>query len=106
MKNQVFITFLVVFAIQIVAVDPEGSILAEPENLNKSDTTFYEVEVFTQRQCYKIIFLKLIKIQHSTKWRYLHRDSVKNFFFFKLIKIQHSTKWRYLHRDSVTKLFF
>ncbi len=30
---------------QIVAVDPEGSILAEPENLNKSDTTFYEVEV-------------------------------------------------------------
>lgn len=29
---------------KIVAVDPEGSILAEPENLNKSDTTFYEVE--------------------------------------------------------------
>jgi hypothetical protein len=38
------------FAIQIVAVDPEGSILAEPENLNKSDTTFYEVEVLLHRE--------------------------------------------------------
>lgn len=25
-------------------MDPEGSILAEPESLNKSDVTFYEVE--------------------------------------------------------------
>lgn len=29
---------------QIVGVDPEGSILAAPEELNKSDVTFYEVE--------------------------------------------------------------
>ena len=29
---------------QIVGVDPEGSILAEPEELNKTDVTFYEVE--------------------------------------------------------------
>uniref|UniRef100_A0A0L8H5R7 Cystathionine beta-synthase n=1 Tax=Octopus bimaculoides TaxID=37653 RepID=A0A0L8H5R7_OCTBM len=29
---------------QIIGVDPEGSILAEPEELNKTDTTFYEVE--------------------------------------------------------------
>ena len=29
---------------QIVGVDPEGSILAEPENLNKTDVNFYEVE--------------------------------------------------------------
>ncbi|XP_012269452.2 cystathionine beta-synthase [Athalia rosae] len=29
---------------KIVAVDPEGSILAEPEEINKSDVTFYEVE--------------------------------------------------------------
>ncbi|KAJ8958611.1 hypothetical protein NQ318_016332, partial [Aromia moschata] len=28
----------------IVAVDPEGSILAEPEELNKTNVTFYEVE--------------------------------------------------------------
>lgn len=30
--------------ITIVGVDPEGSILAEPESLNKSNVTFYEVE--------------------------------------------------------------
>lgn len=29
---------------KVVAVDPEGSILAEPEELNKTDTSFYEVE--------------------------------------------------------------
>lgn len=29
---------------KVVAVDPAGSILAEPEELNKTDTTFYEVE--------------------------------------------------------------
>ena len=29
---------------QIVGVDPEGSILAEPEDLNKTDKTHYEVE--------------------------------------------------------------
>ncbi len=28
----------------MVGVDPEGSILAQPEALNQSDTTFYEVE--------------------------------------------------------------
>lgn len=28
----------------IVSVDPEGSILAEPESLNKSDVSFYELE--------------------------------------------------------------
>ncbi len=32
------------FCVQIVAVDPEGSILAEPEELNKTDKTQYEVE--------------------------------------------------------------
>lgn len=30
--------------VQIVGVDPEGSILAEPEELNKTDKTQYEVE--------------------------------------------------------------
>jgi len=29
---------------KIVGVDPEGSILAEPENLNVTDTSYYEVE--------------------------------------------------------------
>ena len=29
---------------QVVGVDPEGSILALPEQLNQSDTSFYEVE--------------------------------------------------------------
>ena len=29
---------------QIIGVDPEGSILAEPEELNKTDKTQYEVE--------------------------------------------------------------
>lgn len=29
---------------KIVGVDPEGSILAVPEELNKTDTTTYEVE--------------------------------------------------------------
>lgn len=29
---------------QVIGVDPYGSILAEPENLNESETTFYEVE--------------------------------------------------------------
>lgn len=33
-----------VFCVQIVGVDPEGSILAEPEELNKTDKTQYEVE--------------------------------------------------------------
>lgn len=28
----------------IVGADPEGSILAQPENLNESNVTFYEVE--------------------------------------------------------------
>lgn len=30
--------------VQVVGVDPEGSILAEPEELNKTDKTQYEVE--------------------------------------------------------------
>ena len=29
----------------MVGVDPEGSILAEPENLNKTNVTYYDVEV-------------------------------------------------------------
>lgn len=29
---------------QIISVDPEGSILAEPEELNQTDKTQYEVE--------------------------------------------------------------
>ena len=29
---------------KIVGVDPEGSILAEPDNLNVTDTSYYEVE--------------------------------------------------------------
>lgn len=33
-----------VICVQIVGVDPEGSILAEPEELNKTDKTQYEVE--------------------------------------------------------------
>lgn len=30
--------------LQIIGVDPEGSILAEPEELNQTDQTVYEVE--------------------------------------------------------------
>lgn len=33
-----------VCCVKIVGVDPEGSILAEPEELNKTDKTQYEVE--------------------------------------------------------------
>lgn len=33
-----------VCCVQIVGVDPEGSILAEPNYLNKTDKTQYEVE--------------------------------------------------------------
>ncbi|KAK3106926.1 hypothetical protein FSP39_003170 [Pinctada imbricata] len=29
---------------KVIGVDPEGSVIAEPETLNKSDTSFYEVE--------------------------------------------------------------
>ncbi len=36
--------FTSLFLHQIVGVDPEGSILAEPEELNKTDKTQYEVE--------------------------------------------------------------
>ena len=32
------------FYIQIIGVDPEGSILAQPEDLNKTNVTMYEVE--------------------------------------------------------------
>lgn len=35
---------LLFFSAQIVGVDPEGSILAEPDELNKTDKTQYEVE--------------------------------------------------------------
>lgn len=31
-------------ALQIIGVDPEGSILAEPEELNQTEQTAYEVE--------------------------------------------------------------
>ena len=37
-------TNLIFLSVQIVGVDPAGSILAVPETLNKSDVTFYEVE--------------------------------------------------------------
>uniref|UniRef100_A0A7N8XJA7 Cystathionine beta-synthase n=1 Tax=Mastacembelus armatus TaxID=205130 RepID=A0A7N8XJA7_9TELE len=37
-------TKICVCFVQIVGVDPEGSILAEPEELNKTDKTQYEVE--------------------------------------------------------------
>lgn len=30
--------------VQIIGVDPEGSILAEPDEINKTDKTQYEVE--------------------------------------------------------------
>ncbi len=33
----------------MVGVDPEGSILAEPENLNKTNVTYYDVEVNMKR---------------------------------------------------------
>ena len=35
---------IVFLSVQIVGVVYTGSILAEPDTLNKSDTTFYEVE--------------------------------------------------------------
>lgn len=31
---------------EIVAVDPEGSILSQPESLNVTDVSFYEVNLF------------------------------------------------------------
>ena len=30
--------------VQVIGVDPVGSIIAEPDELNKADDTFYEVE--------------------------------------------------------------
>ena len=30
--------------LQVIGVDPLGSVIAEPETLNKTDVTFYEVE--------------------------------------------------------------
>ncbi len=30
--------------VQVIGVDPLGSLIAEPEELNRTDTTFYEVE--------------------------------------------------------------
>ena len=30
--------------LQVVGVDPYGSIIAQPDDLNQTDTTFYEVE--------------------------------------------------------------
>ncbi len=30
--------------LQVIGVDPLGSVIAEPESLNKTDVTFYEVE--------------------------------------------------------------
>lgn len=35
---------MMIDGLQIVGVDPEGSILAEPEEINKTDKTQYEVE--------------------------------------------------------------
>ena len=31
---------------KIIGIDPEGSILSQPEELNESDVTFYEVYIF------------------------------------------------------------
>ena len=33
-----------ILCLQIIGVDPEGSILAEPEELNKTTVSMYEVE--------------------------------------------------------------
>jgi hypothetical protein len=30
--------------VQVIGVDPLGSVIAEPENVNKSDVTLFEVE--------------------------------------------------------------
>ena len=42
-SNEV-LTISVVLLYQIIAVDPEGSILAEPNEINKTSVTGYEVE--------------------------------------------------------------
>lgn len=31
---------------EIVGIDPEGSILSQPEELNATDVTFYEVRIY------------------------------------------------------------
>ena len=36
--------FIYILPLQVIGIDPEGSLLAEPDELNKTDSTFYEVE--------------------------------------------------------------
>ena len=37
-------TFSVVCDLKVIGVDPLGSIIAEPEQLNKTDVDYYELE--------------------------------------------------------------
>ena len=52
--------------LQVIGVDPVGSIIAEPDELNKADDTFYEVEGigydFVPTVCERTVRSKL---QHS-----------------------------------------
>ncbi|CAG2117394.1 unnamed protein product [Medioppia subpectinata] len=41
---------------KVIGVDPFGSILAQPEDLNKSDTTFWEVEGYGKRDFISTVF--------------------------------------------------
>ena len=38
------ISIYTVFSWQIIGIDPFGSVIAKPSDLNKSDVTFFEVE--------------------------------------------------------------
>jgi len=58
------------FIFQIIAVDPYGSILAEPGELNETDVQFYEVEGIGYD------FLPTVLDRQVSKW-YI----IKSFFY-------------------------
>ena len=44
MHNDSTICHFSLIFFQIIGVDPEGSLIAQPEEINKTDKSFYEVE--------------------------------------------------------------
>jgi len=59
--------------IKVIGVDPYGSILAQPEELNKTDVTYYDVEGIGYdfipnvllREC-KYLFVTMLRYCHMT----------------------------------------
>ena len=75
MRHVVLFTLNTWFCLQVIGVDPVGSIIAEPDDLNKADDTFYEVEGigydFVPTVCERrvrtmvIYFLAHLRISHG-----------------------------------------